>query len=309
MNWYKIARRNTYETLANKFANAYFQWFIQQDYAQNYDEEETIISKSFGTKKMPITPTELQSIGVTPYYDEYTIDFEVLSTHVVKESYFANRNVIVEGIANSYAIEKPINEESVPPDNIILIEIYLNKMNKSVWQEFKQELHSTLRHEFEHLNQMVISLAIDSFRLNPVSTPPDQSKNELLRMKSKLFDIQLKFYSISDKIKIDKTIPEIEKQGIKNKIRRHSKVIDYLSNQAELEAFSTTAYYDARQKGIAVEQEINTIVQEMFIDNRYPHEDVDLLAYEAGNLIIHWMLRFVENRYPEYSKQRNQQPV
>jgi len=305
MNWYKSARRNPYEQLANKFANKFFEWFIQQPYATHYDgnENQNQHKNELGFTNISLTKEDLYTIGIKDSVSEdLYLSMEIHSIHQKRKPFIIS--------ATAYGSQLSYPSENVTFLPIISVLVRLNKMNQKLWHQFRQKLHEVLRHEFEHINQSVnIMKTPNQYTSETISAPKDQKPNEFLDMKKQLFDIQLQLYSVSDRIKADKTIPELDKQEIENKIRRHSKIIDYMSDSAELEAYATSAYYDARKKGTTVEQEVNTIVQDRFIDDQYSYEDIDLLAYEAGNIIIHWMLRFVENRYPEYSKQRGQQPV
>lgn len=98
-------------------------------------------------------------------------------------------------------------------------------------------------------------------------------------------------------------------EGLEETIDEFVRQIGYFSDKPELEAFATEAYYTARKKNIPVEEQIKHTLRYVLVNPDYPHPEVDWPIYEAKNILIHWMLRWIENRYPDYSKIRNQQPV
>lgn len=321
MNWYKIARRNPYEMLANKYANKFFEWFIQQDYAKHFDSSENVNKNDIGFIDLPLTTEDLDTIGMKNSFSERLyIAMEISQMHHKRKPF------IIRAVAYGSSLTYPSENNMNLP--VIELQIKLNKMNKNIWHQFKQKLHAVLRHEFEHINQSVKEFKTT----NPsktISFPQDQQLNEFHNMKTRLTDIQRKLRHIKNnsinnatkqmklycETNLNQELCEKAKQDfqyalkIEQIVDESIKYIAYFSNSIELEAFATGAYYDAKKRGINVEDGIKDMIQYALINPDYSHPEIDWLLYESKQIIIHWMLRFVENRYPEYSKQRNQQPV
>jgi len=324
MNWYKSARRNPYETLANKFANEFFQWFIQQDYAKHYDANNNDAADTLGFTTLKLTEQDFDLLGMKKLFvSDLDMVMFVTKTNEVYDEFSTSAS------ADTKPLVDPETSQQIP---IIEVHLKIAKMNKNLWNDVKQQLHKSLRHEFEHLNQMSIFIQQKNLRSLPVKSPKDQKKYEFQNMRSTLLDTQLKLVSIKNKIKNETTVREVYKQkqlycktnynpelcekaeqdmaymnGIDNKVAQSTNVISYFADPDELEAFGISLYYTARKKGTKVEDEIQDHLKHALINPNFPHPEIDFILYEAKNTIIQWMLRFVENRYPDYSKQRNQQ--
>lgn len=340
MNWYKTARRNPYEILANKFAKEFFSWFIKQPFAKHYTTNKT--NDAIDVLDIPLTKNDLETLGINEYFEDNPLEIRFIISDFNPPSNPQNKSFTMSGRARSkplVALIAPhllLDTDFIPP--VIIIRINLYKMNKSKWNEVKQALHTYLRHEFEHLYQYLTAIKQEDHLLQSVFTPPNQIPNELYNMKQQIANIQKKIITIGDQIE-QTTLPQMQNQilihclstmnnpeknlekceeakinltyytGLLNFITDIIQWIPNFVNFQEIEALAVDMYYTAKAKNTKIEDELEKWFEPFFTNKKYPHPELDWLLYDAKNILIHWVLRWIEHRYPEYSKYRNQQPV